>query len=102
MSLKIVHPKAKHALNAAISGIIVIVSILFATVKWVLVTGVFLGFGLSILSIILATQSLKQINHNKKLYRGDNMAWIALILGILMFLMTIPFIIQFVGIVLKV
>ena len=101
MSTKIVHPKAKHALNAAIAGIVVMLSILFAHMKWVLIAGTFTSFGISIFTIIIAIQSLKLINRNKETYRGDNMAWIALILGILMFLMTIPFVIQFTGIVIK-
>ena len=101
MSTKIVHPKAKHALNAAVAGIVVMLSILFAHLKWVFITGTFISFGMSVFTIILAIQSLKLINRNKETYRGDNMAWIAFILGVLMFLMTIPFVIQFIGVVLK-
>ncbi|MCF6240952.1 MAG: hypothetical protein L3J74_06350 [Bacteroidales bacterium] len=101
MSNKTLHPKAKHALNAALAGIVIMVSILFAHLKWVLIAGTFLSFGMSIFTMSIAIQSLRLINRNKDTYRGDNMAWIALILGILIFLMTIPFVIQFVGVVLK-
>jgi uncharacterized membrane protein len=101
MSTKIVHPKAKHAINAAFAGIAVMLSILFAKAKWVLIAGTFTAFGISIFSMILAAGALKLINRNKETYRGDNMAWIALILGILMFLMTLPFVIELVGRFLK-
>lgn len=94
---KTLHPKAKHALNAALAGILVSISILFIKIIWIAVSGLFISFGLSILSIFAAAQALKLINRQKKQYRGDNMAWIALILGILLFLSLAPFIIEFVG-----
>lgn len=90
-------PKAKHALYAALTGIIVSISILFIKIIWVAIAGLFIGFGLSIVSIFMAAQALKSVNRQKEKYRGDNMAWIALILGILLFLSLVPFIIEFTG-----
>ncbi len=97
MSNKTLHPKAKHALNAALAGLLILLSILFAAIKWIMITGTFTAFAFSILTIILSVAALKEISKEKNHYRGDNMAWIALILGILIFLMTIPFVIQFIG-----
>jgi len=101
MSTKILHPKAKHALNAALAGIVVMLSILFARVQWVVISGTFISLALSIIGMVLSLKALKLINREKATYRGDNMAWIALILAILMFLMVMPFVIQFIGLVLK-
>ncbi len=92
-----VHPKAKHALNAALASIVVMIAILFATAKWIMISGVIVSFSLSIFSIATALISMKLINKQDDIYRGINMAWIAFILGILISLSTLPFIIQFWG-----
>jgi len=97
MSSKIIHPKAKHALNAALAGLVVMLSILFAHLRWVVVLGTFISFALSIFSIILSLKALKLIGKEKQTYRGDNMSWIAFVLSVLIFLMLVPFVIQFVG-----
>ena len=44
---------------------------------------------------------MKLINNQNDTFRGNNMAWIALILGILISLSTLPFIIEFLGAYLK-
>jgi len=94
---QILHPKAKHALNSALASIVVMTAILFAPYKWIMISGVIVSFSLSIFAIITALTSMKLINKQEDAYRGINMAWIAFILGILIFLSTLPFIIQFWG-----
>lgn len=93
----ILHPKAKHALNAALAGIVVMTAILFASAKWIMISGIIVSFLLSIFAIVNGLLSMKLINNQKDMYRGNNMAWIAFILGVLIFLSTLPFIIQFWG-----
>ena len=94
---QILHPKAKHALNAALAGIVVMTAILFAPAKWIMITGILVSFSLSGFSIVAALVSMQLINKQGDVYRGNNMAWIAFILGVLIFLSTLPFIIQFWG-----
>ena len=93
----ILHPKAKHALNAALAGIVVMTAILFAAAKWIMISGIIVSFSLSVFAIVNGLLSMKLINTQKDTYRGNNMAWIAFILGVLIFLSTLPFIIQFWG-----
>ncbi len=93
----ILHPKAKHALNAALAGIVVMISILLAPAKWIMISGIIVSFSLSVFAIVNGLLSMKLINAQKDTYRGNNMAWIAFILGVLIFLSTLPFIIQFWG-----
>ena len=93
----ILHPKAKHALYSALAGIVVMTAILFASAKWIMISGIIVSFLLSIFAIVNGLLSMKLINNQKDMYRGNNMAWIAFILGVLIFLSTLPFIIQFWG-----
>ena len=97
MEEKILYPKSKHALYTSLTGLIVLISVLFAKIKWVFISGIFIGFFMSILAMVFALQALKFVNKNKEKYRGDNMAWIAFILAVLMFLMSLPFVIEFTG-----
>ena len=93
----ILHPKAKLALNATFVSIIVMLLILLAQQKWIMISGIIISFSLSIFSMIFALISMKLINKQSDKYRGGNMAWIAFILAVLIFLSTLPFIIQFWG-----
>ena len=93
----ILHPKAKHALNAALAGIVVMTAILFSPAKWIMISGILVSFLLSGFSIVTGLISMQLINRQEDVYRGNNMAWIAFILGVLIFLSTLPFIIQFWG-----
>ncbi|RLD76899.1 MAG: hypothetical protein DRJ10_12850 [Bacteroidetes bacterium] len=93
----ILYPKAKHALNAALAGIVVMTAILFASAKWIMISGIIVSFLLSVFAIFNGLLSMKLINAQKDTFRGNNMAWIAFILGVLIFLSTLPFIIQFWG-----
>ena len=94
---QIIHPKAKHALYSALAGIVVMTAILLASAKWIMVSGIIISFLLSIFAIVNGLLSMKLINNQKDIFRGNNMAWIAFILGVLIFLSTLPFIIQFWG-----
>ena len=94
-----VHPKAKHALNSALAGIVVMVSILVAPAKWIMILGIVVSFLLSGFAIINSLVSMKLINNQHDIYRVNNMAWISFILGVLVFLSSLPFIIQFIGVV---
>jgi len=93
----ILHPKAKHALNAALAAIIIMLAVLIIPVRWIGVAGITISFLLSIFSIVTGLISMKLINKQEDIYRGNNMAWISFILGVLIFLSTIPFVIQFLG-----
>jgi hypothetical protein len=93
----ILHPKAKYALNAALAAIIIMLAVLIIPVRWIGVAGITISFLLSIFSIVTGLISMKLINKQEDIYRGNNMAWISFILGVLIFLSTIPFVIQFLG-----
>ena len=94
---QIPHPKAKHALHSALAGIVVMIAILLAPAKWIMISGIIVSFLLSVFAIISALISMKHISKQEDIYRGNNMAWIAFILAVLIFLSTVPFIIQFWG-----
>jgi len=66
-------------------------------IRWIGITGVIISFLLSVFSIVTSLVSMSLINKQEGVYRGDNMAWISFILGVLIFLSTLPFIIQFWG-----
>ena len=93
----IVHPKAQHALYSALASIVVMTAILLAPAKWIMISGIIVSFSLSVFVMINSLISMKLINKQVDVYRGNNMAWIAFILGVLIFLSTLPFIIEFSG-----
>jgi len=93
----ILHPKAKHALYSALAGIVVMTAILLAPAKWIMIAGIIVSFLLSVFAIISGLISMQLINKQEDVYRGNNMTWIAFILGVLIFLSTLPFVIEFWG-----
>lgn len=96
---KTLHPKAKQALIIALATVVVMTTTLFSATKLIMYIGITLSFLLSIFSIVSALVSMRLINKQELVYRGNNMAWIAFILGVLAFLSTLPFLIQFMGMI---
>ena len=89
---KTLYPKAQISFSLSLLAILVMVLNLFSSVKWMMLTGLFISFFLAGGSIIYGIVNLRFIYKNEEQYRGDSMCWIAISLGTIALLSNFPFV----------
>ncbi len=89
---KILYPKARISFYLSLLAILVMVLNLFATIKWLMIIGLFTSFLLALWAIVAGIKNLRFIYRNEEKYRGDSMCWIAISLGAIALLSNFPFV----------
>jgi len=90
---KILYLKARISLYLSIAAVIVMLLNLKSPVREMMIAGLLISFLLAIWAIISGIINLRFIYKNEEKYRGDSMCWIAISIGVIVALSTLPFII---------
>ena len=89
---KILYPKAKISFYLALLAVLIMILNLFSKAQWLMVANLIVSFLLAIAAVTVGIINLKFIYKNEDKYRGDSMCWIAISLGVIVFLSNFPFI----------
>jgi hypothetical protein len=93
---KKLYQMARYPLYMAIFSAFIMLIILLIEVKWIFITGLVVSCFLSISSIAYGIINLRYIYQNENKYRGENMSWISISIGIIVLLSTLPFVLAWI------